>query len=263
MLVMPNEIAALPRDRLIALDGGRNFRDLGGYPTSDGRHVRWGLMFRSGSLAGLTAGDWDALTKRGIRAICDLRTQKERATEPFVWADQPGLSYWARDYELSFAVLSETLRGDFPTGDTARAGMIAGYADLPFEQAPSYRQLFKHLAAGNLPVVFNCAAGKDRAGTAAALILTALGVPRDLVIEDYTMTNRVYDVEATLRRPRQGYLARFDADVGAVIARADPAYIEAALDAVDQRCGGIDGYLAEQLDIDSSSLEALRELLLE
>jgi protein-tyrosine phosphatase len=117
---MKHDDPAVPQDRLIALEGGRNFRDLGGYPTVDGRRVRWGLMFRSGSLSGLTEADWDSLTRRGIRTICDLRTHKERAAEPFAWADQAGLSYWARDYALSFAELSETLRagtvGNFVCG---------------------------------------------------------------------------------------------------------------------------------------------------
>ena len=66
---------------------------------------------------------------------------------------------------------------------------------MPFEQAPAHQELFTRLAAGEVPLAFNCSAGKDRAGTAAALILSALGVPRETVVEDYVLTNRVVDLE--------------------------------------------------------------------
>ena len=248
--------------RVVPLSGARNFRDLGGYPAGGGRHVRWGQVYRSGSLAGLTPADWEALRARDIRAVCDLRTAGERAAAPFAWADAPGMIYRAGDHPVNFAVLSETLRAGFPSGEAARAGMIAGYRELPFQQAAAFRELFARLRAGDVPLVVNCAAGKDRAGTAAALILTALGVPRETVIGDYTLTNAVYDVEAMLREPREGHLARFDGGVRAAIARADPAYIAAALDAIDTRGGGIDAYLADHAGISATDLAIIRDLLL-
>lgn len=250
-------------DRLIALEGGRNFRDLGGYPAADGRRVKWGVLFRSGSLAGLTQADWDGLCARGVRTICDLRTLSEREAEPFGWMDHAGLTYRAHDYRLSFADLTATLKAGFPTGEAARAGMMAGYRDLPVQLAPAYRQLFAHLAANDVPLIFHCAAGKDRAGTAAALILTALGVPREIVVEDYALTNIIYDVEAMLRRPRTGHLERYAEDVGAAVARADPDYIAAALDGIDARHGGVAGYLDSVLGIKGDDLEAIRDQLLE
>ena len=260
---MESNVAGPAPSRLVAVDGGRNFRDLGGYPAADGRRVRWGLLYRSGSLGGLTQAGWETLNALGVRTVCDFRTDTERAADPFAWASQDGLSYWARDYRMSFAVLGETLRSGFADGETARAGMIAGYRELPYQQAPGYARLFAHLKAGDVPLVFNCAAGKDRAGTAAALILTALGVPREIVVEDYVLTNEVYDVEAVLKRPREGPLARYPEAVGAAVARADPAYVEAALDTIDARHGGIERYLDEVLDVGADALRAIRDRLLE
>jgi protein-tyrosine phosphatase len=258
-----SEVVPPQPERIVGFEGARNLRDLGGYPADDGRRVRWGVLYRSGALSGLAAAGWEALRARGVRAVCDLRTVREREADPFPHAGEDGLAYRAGDCRASFAELGETIRSGFPTGEAARAGMIAGYRELPFEMAPAYRPLFACLKAGETPLVFNCVAGKDRAGGAAALILTALGVPRETVVEDYLLTNQVYDVEATLRGPREGRLARYPEAVGAAIARADRAYLEAALEAVDARCGGIEGFLESVLDVGAGDLRRIRDRLLE
>jgi len=260
---MENAAQNLPLERIIALDGGRNFRDLGGYPTTDGKQVRWGLLFRSGSLSGLTDAGWAQLTARDICTVCDFRTERERLGAPFAWAGHESLTYWAHDYQLSFAELGETLRSGFPTGEAARNGMIAGYRDLPYQLAPAYRALFGCLKANAVPLVFNCAAGKDRAGTAAALILMALGVRRDIVVQDYLLTNEVYDVEAMLLVKSPERYSNYPAGVGAAIARADAAYIEAALDAVAAGPGGLEGYLDVELGVGPEALLAIRQRFLE
>ncbi|MFT3966553.1 MAG: tyrosine-protein phosphatase [Sphingobium sp.] len=251
-----------PRERVLPLEGGRNFRDLGGYPTLDGRSVKWGLIFRSGSPARLTQADWDHLCARGVKALCDFRTSREREAEPFAWADTEGFSYWARDYATSFAELRETMRSGFATGEAARAGMIAGYRDLPYNQAEGYRRLFAHLKAHDVPLIFNCSAGKDRAGTAAALVLSALGVPREAVLEDFTLTNEVVDLHRTLVR-REGGLGSQPPEVSAAVLRADPDYMAAALATIDERHGSVEGYLRDVLDVSAAELEALRDALLD
>ncbi|MET0365440.1 MAG: tyrosine-protein phosphatase [Sphingobium sp.] len=255
---------AWPQTRVLPLEGGRNFRDLGGYPTEDGRTVKWGLIFRSGSPAGLTQADWDNLCARGVKALCDFRTSREREAEPFAWADAEGFSYWARDYETSFADLRRTLHTGFATGEEARAGMMAGYRELPFHQAEGYRQLFAHLKAGDVPLIFNCSAGKDRAGTAAALVLSALGVPRQVVMEDFALTNDVVDLHRVLKRTdRPGSLGMQAPEVAEAVLRADPDYISAALASIDERHGSVEGYLRDVLDVGAQELAALRNALLD
>lgn len=249
-------------ERILALEGSRNFRDLGGYPAADGRTVRWGMLFRSGALSGLTEAGFAAFRARNIRTVCDFRTERERGAEPFAWAAHESLNYWAHDYQVSFAELGETLRSGLASAEAARAGMIAGYRGLPYQLAPAYRRLFGFLKADEVPIVFNCAAGKDRAGTAAALILSALGVPREIVVEDYVLTNTAYDLEATLMTRRLGWGANYPDGVGAAIARADPAYIEAALEALDAGPGGLAGYLETELDVRPAELQTIRDRLL-
>lgn len=264
-MAFSEQTAAWPRDRLLALEGSRNLRDLGGYPTQDGRQVKWGMLFRSGSIAGLTQADWEQLTARGVRALCDLRTTHERTHEPFAWAESPGLKYWARDYPSSFGELRKVMASDFPTGDAARAAMLAGFKELPFEQATAYRQIFHHLKDGDVPLLFNCSAGKDRAGTAAAIILSALGVPRDVVMQDFELTDELGNLrQSMMSRPENvSVLSRQPGEVSDAILRADPTYIATALASIDERHGSIEAYLDEVLSIAARDLETIRDLLLE
>jgi protein-tyrosine phosphatase len=184
--------------RLPAIEGSRNFRDLGGYPAADGRTTRWGHIYRSGSLAGLSLAGTTQLRALGIRALCDLRTTHEREHEPYAWCEGAGIAYWARDYETSFADLRTTLAAPQANPEATRAAMIGGYRHLPYDQAPAYARIFHWLAAGEVPVVFNCSAGKDRAGTAAALVLATLGVPRETVLADYALTDAVVDLRTAI-----------------------------------------------------------------
>jgi protein-tyrosine phosphatase len=250
--------------RLLKLEGGRNFRDMGGYPTQDGRRVRWGKLFRSGSMARLTAQDWETLVARGIRTVCDLRTTAEREMEPFAWAEAPGLNYFARDYETSFGELRRVMASGFADHEAAKAGMVAGYRELPFEQSPAYRVVFGHLKANDVPLVVNCTAGKDRAGTASALILSALGVPREIVVQDFLLTNRTVDLMRILSgKSPTNVMATQPMEVAKAIFMADPSYINAALDSLHERHGSIEGFLKDVLDVNAEELAAIRAALLE
>lgn len=246
--------------RVLPLEGGRNFRDLGGYATKDGRRLRWGRLYRSGSMAALTEAAYAQLADLGVRAICDLRTTSERETSPVDWRRVPNLSYWARDYEFSFGDLRALLASDLPTAAQARAAMLTAYRELPFEQAPAYGELFRRLAGGEAPLVFNCSAGKDRTGVAAALILTALGVPEETVVEDYLLTNLAFDRTASVTASRLAHIAP---DVTEAILGVDHAYIHAAMAAIDQAHGSVERYLQDRLGVTGEALGRLAAQLLE
>jgi protein-tyrosine phosphatase len=247
-------------ERVMALEGGRNFRDMGGYATRDGRRLKWGKLYRSGSMAALSAGAYEQLAALGVRSICDLRTTFEREANPVDWRRVPNLSYWARDYDMSFGDLREVLASDLPTAEMARAGMLKGYRDLPFEQAPAYAELFRMLAAGEVPLVFNCSAGKDRTGVAAALILGALGVPEEAIIEDYLLSNSTFNRSASAANAR---LATVGPEIVAAILGVDASYIHAALAAVEAEHGSVAGYLEARLGVSERDLRGIQDLLLE
>lgn len=253
-------------ERVLPLEGGRNFRDLGGYPTVDGKHVKWGKVFRSGDMAGLTPADYRYLSGLGIRVVCDLRTTRERSAGPNRWAEAAKIAYWTRDYDMSGGDLRRLLAlGGTP--EQMRATMIASYRQLPTEQAPAYREIFQRLAAGEIPLAFNCSAGKDRAGTAAALILSALGVPDETVFADYALSDRVLNSQ----RPRAGHnalrafgpLAQLSPDTLRPLLASDPDYIRAAFAAIREKHGSVHQYLRDELGITNAQLATIRGELLE
>ncbi|CAN7183741.1 tyrosine-protein phosphatase [Phenylobacterium sp. LjRoot225] len=247
-------------ERVILLEGGRNFRDLGGYVARDGRRLKWGRLYRSGSMAALTEAAYVQLAELGVRVICDLRTTSERETSPVDWRKVPNLSYWARDYDLSFGDLRAVIASDLPTAEQASAAMVTAYRELPFEQAPAYGELFRRLADGEAPLVFNCSAGKDRTGVAAALILQALGVPEETIVEDYLLSNLAYDRAASATAAA---LAHIDPEVTAAILGVDDRYIRAALAAIDDAHGSVERYLQDQLGLTGDALGRLEAHLLE
>lgn len=248
--------------RLLPLQGGRNFRDLGGYRARDGRSVRWGRLYRSGSMAALTPADCELLAGFGIRLVCDLRTTAEREHAPSSWQNARAPRYWGRDYAMSFGELRKLAEAGPLTADQLRATMTSAYRQLPFEQAPAYRELFRQLAGGELPMIVNCTAGKDRTGIAIALILTALDVPRDLIAEDYALSSALL-AGHRFSDHGSGMLGQLPPDAVRAIMGSDPAYLAAAFDAIEQRHGSVDAYLQDVLEAGPQALLAIRAALLE
>jgi protein-tyrosine phosphatase len=171
---------------VVPLKGGSNFRDLGGYRTSEGRTVRRGAVFRSAHLGNLTGEDRSALGKLGVRTIVDLRGVNEAAETPHAI---DGLACRIVGAHIEPGV-GEKIRGAVADGSATPHVMMGfltdHYRDYPRRCAPGFRTLFATLSDGtHRPLVFHCTAGKDRTGFASALLLTLLGVPWDTVMEDY------------------------------------------------------------------------------
>lgn len=257
------------RQRVLPLAGGRNFRDLGGYPTKDGRRVKWGRLFRSGTMAFLTDADYDYLSDIGINVVVDLRSNEERAGEPTEWRANPTAEYVAADYEATTG--NEGLVTMFRTPDVSpekmRDAMISLYETIPLDHAPRYRDIFNRLADGQAPLAWNCSAGKDRAGTAAALVLTALGVSKHFVRNDYALSDQVVDFEAAFTSVDDDspytHLAQIPRQVLRPVLRSDPDYISALFTSLKRDFGSPFAYLDEALGVDRAMITRLRELYLE
>jgi protein-tyrosine phosphatase len=254
--------------RVVPLEGGRNFRDLGGYVTVDGRHVRWRRLFRSGTLAQLTPADHAVLSSLGVRAVCDLRTTSERQGEPSSWAPADGrVLSW--DYELDDGAVMGAFRVGKPTAERVRAAIAQFYLTAPEDFADRLRELFKALAARETPLIMHCTAGKDRTGMATAIVLRALGVPAHEVVEDYAMSSKVVDYEEITRsgQLQQGgtwaFLSQLSPDIRAPLIASEPAYIQAMLDRIDAGYGSVDGYLARRVGVEPAAVAQIRDLLLE
>ncbi|WP_336957916.1 tyrosine-protein phosphatase [Sphingobium aquiterrae] len=252
--------------RRLPLEGAFNLRDFGGYATADGRVVKRGMLFRSGTMTLLTGADAAHLRALGIRAICDFRRGNERAAEPTLWHGEADVDYFCRDYGESSGILGEMLKSPALTAADMRAAMIALYREIPVDHAASYRAMFAQMLSGRLPLLINCSAGKDRTGIGAALILAALGVPRATIVEDYLATNDHADWDWLLSHRDGTAVARrrrASPDAMAPLLTADAAYLESGFAALDERHGGLDAYLSDALGVDAAARRALRTVLLD
>jgi protein-tyrosine phosphatase len=257
------------RKRHLALEGAPNFRDLGGYATGDGRHVRWGNLFRSDNLHHLTDDDLARVSALGIRLVCDFRSAAEKAEEPdrLPANDPPAVAELEIGAE-SFIVkdLRERIRTGDLDGLDLREMLIEGNRQFATTFSPQYAAMFERVTQpANLPALVHCSAGKDRAGFASALVLTVLGVPRETVMEDFLLTNH-YTAAATERRLRMielFSLFRADSDALRPLFGVEPAYLDAAFASIEQRYGDFDTYRRDALGLDDAEVAAFRTLLLE
>lgn len=261
-MAAPRPPVASAHQRVLPLQGGQNFRDLGGYRTSDGRTVKWGLLYRSGSMHFLTDADYSYLEKLGIRTVCDFRDVNERANEPAVWPAGQAPRVLADDYHMDMGGIGQSSPGHAPTVEEARAAIRGLYPRLLREFNGQYHRMFAELLAGHAPLAFNCTAGKDRTGIAAALLLTALGVPRATVIEDYTLTNRYFDPTKVVHSDNQAskQWKSLPPDVLKAYMAADPAYIDAVFRVMDAHPGGALGYLQDEFGLTKGQIARLRHM---
>jgi protein-tyrosine phosphatase len=241
--------------RVWPLQGATNFRDLGGYPGHEGRPVRWRRLFRSDHLGGLTEADKAVLAELGLAKAFDFRGQAERAAVTY---ELPGVTQHSLAIEPTVVQRMQDLvtAGQALTCERAAELMTDLYRALVSDQSHRFAELFEHLLQADAPLVFHCTAGKDRTGFAAALILLALGVPRDVVEQDYLLTNRVFQQPPAA----QGGLS---AEVLAVLWRVQPGFLHAALQAVDSDHGGVERYLSQRLGMGAPARQQLMQLYLE
>ncbi|OLE29666.1 MAG: hypothetical protein AUG44_03300 [Actinobacteria bacterium 13_1_20CM_3_71_11] len=259
--------------RSLGLSGAPNARDLGGLVTSDGRTVRPGLVFRAPALGRLTDEDVSSLDRLGLTDLLDLRHGSEIDTAP---PDRlpagPAVAHIPifDPAHPVFTYVSAVLLGqeldryaDLVVEGTPGA-MLAIYRW--FVEAPAARTAFgtalRRIAAASGPLLYHCSAGKDRTGWLTAVLLGALGADRATIVDDYVLTNEVAGPAMAhtmeLLNARRGVPREL---LWPVLA-AEPAYLDEAFGAVEERYGGLDGYLRDGLGLDDDELAALRRRLL-
>ncbi|MEL6857831.1 MAG: tyrosine-protein phosphatase [Pseudomonadota bacterium] len=264
--------------RLLPLEGGRNFRDLGGYPTEDGQTVKWGHAFRSGVMHELTDADYDYLSGIGVKVICDFRESDERLREPTDWragaAEYLTFADPVEDDPAENPMFAALMSPDATADDVAQ-GMADGYVEIAKGEVEGYTKMFDRLAAGDIPLAFNCSAGKDRAGTAAALLLTALGVPREIIVQDYSLSDDYVDYMAeflndearaeAMADPDNPYafLFQLPPEKVAPLLASHPMYIEATFDALEEDYGSVMSFIQTELDVTDAELTSIRTSLLQ
>ncbi|NVN86543.1 MAG: tyrosine-protein phosphatase [Rhodopseudomonas sp.] len=243
--------------RHLALTGASNFRDLGGYPGRDGRLVRWRRMFRSNHLGDLTAQDIDVLRGLGLKSAFDLRGADERLASMCCF-DAITVHSLPIEPAVLVALKTRLLSAEPLTAAETAELMRDSYRDYVRRNTPAFRALFAHLLEDHAPLVIHCTAGKDRTGFACALILNALGVSEDLIVEDYLLTNRHYRIDPATARSIE-----LPDDVKAVLVSVEESFLAAAFEAVHADYGSLDAYLADGLGIGAREQAALDRRYLE
>lgn len=246
----------------VLMEGGRNFRDVGGYRTADGHTVKSGVLYRSGSLGSLMPKGQETLSALSVASIIDLRSNEERGQDANDFLESVQ-GYWARDYSMSHGDMARIFQaGGTPTAASMKAMMAQAYRTLPKEQAPAYREMFARLAQGKEPLVVNCTAGKDRTGVAAALVLTALGVPYETVREDFLLSNNAPGMDS-LKGAVASPLAALPPEVTKPLIGVEPEYLDTAFAQMRQDYGSVESYLEKELGVGPREIAVLRNTMLD
>ena len=241
--------------RHLNLAGASNFRDLGGYPAKDGRRVRWRQIFRSNHLGHLTDDDIAVVRGLGVRSALDFRGLEERA-EALCGMNDVTVHSLPVEPTVVAALRAIAAAGTPLSTVAAVEVMRDSYRNYVQENTQLFRALFALLLEDRAPLVIHCTAGKDRTGFACALILHSLGVPDDLIAEDYLLTNRFYrrDPSASSDLPD---------DVKQVLGSVQLSFLAAAFEAIDADYGDLENYLRDGLGLGAAEREALAARYLE
>lgn len=233
-----------------------NFRDFGGYPTKDGRRLKKGIFFRSGSYRDLTEEDREYIRSLNIQNVCDYREKHEIdrderhetfAKNVYMISASEHLGSFEEDPSVPYTVLSSE-------------SMIEFYQKLPFSN-PAYQNVFKLLQRDDaVPYLHNCTAGKDRTGVGTALIQLALGVSEDAIMYDYLLSMEAYDAifENEVRRLKSGRTVEtLLYKVPGLIIK--PSYLNAALDAIIEKYGSYDAYFEHEFGLTTEKRKLLAD----
>ncbi|MCJ2179434.1 tyrosine-protein phosphatase [Novosphingobium album (ex Hu et al. 2023)] len=263
ILLGENGHTTVVAERVLPLQQGSNFRDVGGYVTRDGKTVRWDKAFRSGAMPLLTDADYALIGQLHIDSVVDLRSIEEREVAPDLVDDHTGAMFIANDYSL------KPLMARFGKGNGENM-----YSGMEKMLVPQFRSLFRRLLADEGAVIYHCSAGQDRTGIATGLLYDVLGVDRETILKDYHLSTE-------LRRPQwempqvdpkdypnnplvQMYMANKDKPMKAepLYSPSGASFLAQFFTYLDQTYGGSEGYLKQALGMSDADLAKLRGVML-
>lgn len=264
MMAFMGETCAEPdaSKRVVHLEGGTNFRDVGGYRTLGGGQVRWRRVYRSGALHRLTEADLATLDGLGLRTVYDLRADEERRVNPSILPAEVAIDRLpiggaaAKTRELT-DLLSEGRMAELPDDFLERI-----YESMAEAAAPMFGRLLGGLAEpGGTPALIHCTAGKDRTGMCIALLLSALGVSESDILDDYELSALYFTAPMIARMQSK--------DDGIDIGRYQPVLgaprkaMASLLRRLTDRHGSVESYLEQEGSVTPEILQALRAQLVE
>lgn len=261
-------------ERLLPLGGVLNFRDIGGYTALGGARIRWGRLYRSGVMSGLTQDGLAYLSHLGVRTICDLRSQDERRLAPLPPLASQGADVVAFDYGMDKTMSSMGALFAAKTREEAVNAFVGSYLQMAEFLALHYREMLSRLLNREAPLVMNCSAGKDRTGLGSALLLSLLGVERETIIADYALSETFVPVDrylADMRAPgttgvipasQAGLFLKMPEPVIRVMMGSDAEVMRRTLAEIDLRFGGPVELARAYYGLTEEGLKELRHIYL-
>lgn len=248
--------------RILNLEGAINLRELGGYPTNDGTTIKYNKLLRSGDISNLTGKSLDYLKKCGLKYVVDFRSNNEQMT----WADTTSDFYKIySDPVYPLKGNGDKLAGIINKDNYSYLGMIYQSVVLDAHGQQAYKIFFDLLLNNDQPnqsLLFHCAAGKDRTGIGALLVLKALGVDDETITKDYLLTNLMYESKSTIEETLND--KNGNQDINKMnMTKGDLESITSVFKAIDHYYGSFNNYLRTALGIDGEKLAKLKAIYTE
>jgi len=263
------------RSTVLPIEGCENVRDLGGILTADGRRIKSKRLLRSGKLSDLTDKDISLLRDEySLRYILDLRASVEKKMQPDKEVEGAQYIYLPVFDESIDGITHEKRASVVPSGKDLKSAvphpdiMKGAYERMVSEEfsISQYRRFFEILLSNEEgSVLWHCSMGKDRAGMGTVLVLSALGVDKCVILEDYLYTNEICK-ERIMRIVSQVMANlgdKIDEETCIQAFSAREEYLKCALDIVTERYGGMESFLEKQMGLTSQLKEKLKSMYLE
>ncbi|MBC1546837.1 tyrosine-protein phosphatase [Listeria sp. FSL L7-1435] len=265
LLQAPNGDKTVVSERILPLESVFNFRDMGGYESKNGKHVKWGKLYRSSNLVNINEADAALLQKLHIKWICDLRSSSEVKAQP-----TPAIEGVLNKHIPIGTAKNEETKLPVTDDKTIYEPLMGESYRVFVQSVEGFKEIFTEVledAKAGLPFIFHCTAGKDRTGVLGALLLTLLDVPEKTIFDDYAITNRYQD---DILREMGGIVALFsngsekiDLETFRPMAEARPEYLEIAFDEMKKQYGSVANYLEKGIGITAAEKAAFQKEMLE
>lgn len=261
------------RRRIFSLTGVKNFRDMGGYTAQDGRTMRWGHIFRSGHLSDLTEECGTEMLARDIETVIDFRSDREKDRHPVHWPvgwipDYHSVSIGGNAAAWVQELYEKLSKTDFPAQELREQFLLA-FRTIPIENANGLKIFFNKLIdehKGNA-MLFHCTAGKDRTGIAAALLMHSLGIDEAQIMDDFLLTNKAVDLQATSEKVSQWLSVKAGRTIDAKdvhpLVGVEADFLQECFASIRASFGTIDNYLETALGVSPEQRTRLKDLFLQ
>lgn len=246
-------------NRFFEMDSIQNFRDIGGYVTSDNKRVRWGKIFRSGSFFRMTSHDSLEINSLGIKTVFDLRSEdiRKKTFEKFSNVKNIRIPIAYNGYS---SISQKVMEGHFLRGDAIIYTQDT-YRDMINNFAGQYADFFDYLCdENNYPVVFHCYLGKDQSGLATFFLLRALDVPMDIIEDDYMASDMVIDRTKLVRNADS--LSESRQEAFTMLSRTDISYLRYGISCIREKSGSVEEYMLHELKLTPEKRKKLKDILL-